>query len=1657
MKKLLYLFFLLLSISSFSQLSKKHYIPPITGNGAVNDHYLYISTPSTSPVNIKIIEIGGLVTNTTVSNANPRIHLIANNQTSSEFIYTVSTPDMRFSNKGYRVEADEPVYVSMRINGGNQAGGIVSKGENALGTDFRIGAMYNPVVDNQAVNFVSVLATENNTILTISDIDPAAVLPNGSNFSTITQPIILNKDDSYILALTGGGSPSNSAKIIGALVHTDKPVAVACGSFAGNNGTNTGAKDVGFDQIVPIEKVGKEYIFIQGEGLTSLERVLLIPFDKNNPGTVTINGGTVVTPLTTTAGVKYFDIDGSQFINKSLYVTTTEKVFAYQSICGYNNSAANQNMFFVPPINCATPNTVNNIPNIDLIGIKSFDDSTLNIVTEAGSTVTLNGTTLTGATTITGNPNYEKYRVSGTGVLTGNQTIVSTKQVYVSYYGRNNVASYGGYYSGFDSAPIISFNPLNITNPALCIPNVKLSIDGTKYNTFQWYNNDIAIDPATHPGADTADYTPVEGEPGNYHIVAKINICASSEFISSKVPVSECPGDYDNDGINNNIDQDNDNDGITNCTESYGNQEANISNLTTGNITAGGVGGYSNGFAGTITSSAGSTIIGQTDGSFVTEIPVGKGKKLNYTMTFSDPITLGFEYVNSANASDLMNPNAEYIIKSDFDKSVTILDPLNQLLIDTDFDGIYEPNQNGFTSNEIRFKLSGSASLPAGNGSFVFLSDATKTLSFTHTNLSDTNTNKSTFKIYAVCVPIDSDGDGKPDQRDTDSDDDGILDTIEAQNNSPIIISPGDPVDANGIYIAFGTGLTPVDTDGDGIPDYLDTDSDGDGVSDSDESGTNALANSINPDADGDGISNYRELDSDDDGCTDIQEYGATTPANSSFAIADSAVILPADQPTDPTPICSGGNTSISVITKIGDAYQWEVSTDTGSTWTPIIDDANIYNGATTSILNITNVTTAMNLHQYKVIVTAKDNICSKVTSNVVTLNVSNGITYKPNVDYVICDDDLDGITVFNLTTKESDITSESLVTLSYYTSLLEAQTGGATGLISNPTTYQNTTAFNSSVWARIENTIGCPSAVSEIALIVIGTELPVVYNFTITECDDNSGTLNSNYDGIATFNLTSAETDIRSQLPTSPIGINYNIDFYKDEADALSNTPITNITAYRNTTPNQQNIWIKVTGIANGVSCSSIPNPFTILDVEALPNTYPVVIGRLCNEEIDPTLPNSATFNTSSLESTLIGSQNPANLTITYYNATGNPLTDELGNLITSPFPASFKTRTQIITAIVTNNTSLMCAADLVKIEFTVDETPYIAATPPGTAVCDDETNPLLQDGKYAFDTTDFNSILLGSQDTTIMKVIYKDQNGFILPSPLPNPFNSGTQDITAIVENSQNPTCTSPPTTISFVVNPKPEIDTNLNGKPYLICSDDPTAYVTLNAGLQPGASESDFSYKWFKDEIEISGAISSTYNATSKGIYTVIVNFTAPNDFCSSERKMEVISSEAPKFTLTPIVIKDLAESNSITINVTGNGDYEYSINADSSYFQKSNYFNNVSPGIYEVSVKDINGCGPPIQTTVYVIGAPKFFTPNNDGYNDRWNFKGIPIQNANSLIYIYDRYGKLLKQMTPSSDGWDGTFNGAPLPADDYWYTIKLYVPEREHKGHFSLKR
>lgn len=181
--------------------------------------------------------------------------------------------------------------------------------------------------------------------------------------------------------------------------------------------------------------------------------------------------------------------------------------------------------------------------------------------------------------------------------------------------------------------------------------------------------------------------------------------------------------------------------------------------------------------------------------------------------------------------------------------------------------------------------------------------------------------------------------------------------------------------------------------------------------------------------------------------------------------------------------------------------------------------------------------------------------------------------------------------------------------------------------------------------------------------------------------------------------------------------------------------------------------------------------------------------------------------------------------------------------------------------------------------------------------------------------------------------------------------------------------------------------------------------------------------------------------------EGVYT----YTVDNGYCNPvQSSITVQISDLP--AISNVVVIDFIDNNSIEIQATGIGNYEYSI--DGVNYQISNLFTNLSAGVYTIFVRDINGCGI-TNTEVNVLNYPKFFTPNNDGYNDYWNILGWSTNSFS--VYIYDRYGKLLKTIGNNSLGWDGKYNGDNMPSTDYWFKFIDSSNNRVINGHFSLKR
>jgi gliding motility-associated-like protein/uncharacterized delta-60 repeat protein len=274
--------------------------------------------------------------------------------------------------------------------------------------------------------------------------------------------------------------------------------------------------------------------------------------------------------------------------------------------------------------------------------------------------------------------------------------------------------------------------------------------------------------------------------------------------------------------------------------------------------------------------------------------------------------------------------------------------------------------------------------------------------------------------------------------------------------------------------------------------------------------------------------------------------------------------------------------------------------------------------------------------------------------------------------------------------------------------------------------------------------------------------------------------------------------------------------------------------------------------------------------------------------------------------------------------------------------------------------------------------------------------------------------------------------------------------------LNNTATTTYTFTPTTgscatkvpIKIEVLPTPNIELNHEE---IICSGN-NKMVQLNAGLLSG-SPSQYNYEWSRNGLLLPLDTGYYLNVNQDGVYNCLV--TDQTSSCKRTRTTTVIYSKA--VTIENVIISDLTTNNTVIIIASGLDHTEYSLDNPNGPFQLSNTFENVEAGFHIVSVKDKYDCGVNSKI-IAVVGVPLYFTPNNDGYNDYWKVKGINgLFYKNSKVVIYNRYGKVLTTLSNAeSEGWDGTYNGNSLPADDYWFVLNL-EDGRSVKGHFSLKR
>ncbi|MBT8289171.1 MAG: choice-of-anchor L domain-containing protein, partial [Bacteroidia bacterium] len=333
---------------------------------------------------------------------------------------------------------------------------------------------------------------------------------------------------------------------------------------------------------------------------------------------------------------------------------------------------------------------------------------------------------------------------------------------------------------------------------------------------------------------------------------------------------------------------------------------------------------------------------------------------------------------------------------------------------------------------------------------------------------------------------------------------------------------------------------------------------------------------------------------------------------------------------------------------------------------------------------------------------------CSATSSFDLIVNDSPEVQ---NITLEQCDEDgvPDGLTEYNLSQVVPDILvngNPTGLTISYHLSLADANTG---------TNAQTPSPFNNTVnpqiiYVRVENDNTACYSIAEVTLDVTATD---VGDVNLEVCDDD-------YDGYVEFTLSDADPII---LATLPLGL--TVAYYETADDAqLETNQLPNL--YTNTIATLQTVYIRVEDANN---CYGIANMDLV--VNPIPDNNTVANQAFCSDNTDV-----GSIDLSVFDAEVIGSQNPADLTISYHETQADA--DANTNALVSPYnnisnPQTIYVRIEnIITA---------CSMTLINFEIAINPNPTLTEPTP-LEVCDDS----VIDGFTAIDLTIKNDEITGS-----------------------------------------------------------------------------------------------------------------------------------------------------------------------------------------------------------------------------------------------------------------------------------------------------------------------
>ncbi|MCL7762366.1 T9SS type A sorting domain-containing protein [Polaribacter sp. Z014] len=533
----IFIFIILLTITQvgYSQLSDLHILPPLkqdANNQAIQQQTIYLSTPETSSFNVKIYRGTSTtaITTLSLSKATPKTYNPGNGDNNITLVTNANT-GIVLSNSGLRFESEngEKFYVNYRGRSGSQAASITSKGRAALGQKFKWGGA--PIEANHKTMSATlgIMATEDNTQIKISGYNTACKFRATNTVDGITDNTInitLNKGQSYVLEAAKDATTANIDGWIGASIDADKDIAISNGMLNFGVNPSSASRDAGADQPVPEDKLGKDYVFVRGNGGTTNEFVIIIGTQANTE--IYVNNET--TPFATIGIGEYAEIPSSKYSGttsgKNMFVSSTKDVYAYQVLSG-SSSIITVSLNFVAPVNCLLPDAMDHISNIeDISGITASGGLfIIASTTTANSNIIVtddNGVaSLPAEEAVSGTSDWKTFYITG---LTGNVSVNSTGPIAVGFLGFNGARGIAGYFSGFDTVPATE---LAITGGDGCLPGSAIEVVTKNFESYQWFDNGVLM-----PGETNATYTPTTS--GDYYVrVSKGGCTYDSQPISA--------------------------------------------------------------------------------------------------------------------------------------------------------------------------------------------------------------------------------------------------------------------------------------------------------------------------------------------------------------------------------------------------------------------------------------------------------------------------------------------------------------------------------------------------------------------------------------------------------------------------------------------------------------------------------------------------------------------------------------------------------------------------------------------------------------------------------------------------------------------------------------------------------------------------------------------------------------------------------------------------------------------------------------------------------------------------------------------------------------------------------------------------------------------